>query len=402
VADYIYGPLAAVVSGAIVAIITSLYGRYLLSTRTDSRHKRWVLVALVGVNLVVILGVATIVRQMSSVSYVGGRSAIIHIDKVVFSVNGSAGRSVRRGEAIAVSRNGQLSLISLSYQSPLGGRPDERLAAEAYLIKEFGVDYSSAITTPAMPLQMGNNVIEPFSGGWFLDEESERIVVALVSYTDGTSKTIDRFHVRLSYDPALSSSETMLFFDEFERQKPTWRYLTGDWGISSGLLRQKSAERQTIYNAIAIVDSLRVSDVTIETRVRAKPYESDPADSEDRGHYIRFIIGGGILFRYKDPDNYYMFRLAGEEGAVLGKMVGGEYYDIQNPRVRDFLEGRIGFAEQDRYVLRVEAYGDRITCFIDGQAVCSVVDSTFSIGQVGLLTFMAAADFDYFRASRRF
>lgn len=117
---------------------------------------------------------------------------------------------------------------------------------------------------------------------------------------------------------------------------------------------------------------------------------------------MRRIAGAGLVFRLQDENNYYMFRLAGEEGAVLGKMVNGEWEDLRNPRAIDFLNSNLRYSDR-LYGLRVRVRGNRIECFItesvEGQvdaveqAVVSIVDTTFSTGRVGLVTFEAKADF---------
>ena len=58
------------------------------------------------------------------------------------------------------------------------------------------------------------------------------------------------------------------------------------------------------------------------------------------------------------------------------------------------IEERLG-AEHARYRLRVEAKGDQLTCYINGEPVCRVQDNTFTIGQVGLVTFKTAARFSF-------
>jgi hypothetical protein len=96
-----------------------------------------------------------------------------------------------------------------------------------------------------------------------------------------------------------------------------------------------------------------------------------------------------------------MFRLAGEEGAVLGKMVDGEWIDIANPRSANFLPERVKFSRANWYRLKVDAYGSRIVCYINDSVVVSRTDTTFSLGNFGLVTFKTKADFDYFKVYTR-
>jgi hypothetical protein len=208
--------------------------------------------------------------------------------------------------------------------------------------------------------------------------------------------------------PAVDTARDVIFYDNFSQIQGTWQQVSGIWETLDGHLIQKTDDPRHL-NAIRYIQTPRIADATIETEVRIRPYRpeqwtSSPAD-EQLARNIRYIIGAGIVFRMQDPDNFYMFRLAGEEGAVLGRMIDGQWNepDLCNPRVRDFLEGsRIGFRRDNWYRLKVEAYGSRMTVFINGEPVCSAVDATFTIGHVGLVTFKTAADFDYVKVSNKY
>lgn len=210
--------------------------------------------------------------------------------------------------------------------------------------------------------------------------------------------------------PTAVASAKTLFYDNFTSVKGEWQQVSGIWETltgGDGLLVQKSDDPRQL-NAIRYVETPRTADATIETSVRVKPNRpvalTDSEQDRDLMRNIRYIVGAGIIFRMKDQRNFYMFRLAGEEGAVLGRMVDGVWNekDLCNPRVRDFLDGsRIGFRSDNWYRLKVEAYGNRITTYIDDEPVCSVTDDTFSLGNFGLVTFKTAADFDNIKVTNR-
>jgi len=200
-------------------------------------------------------------------------------------------------------------------------------------------------------------------------------------------------------------SGQVVFTDSFDTVKGEWQQASGVWETAGGMLVQKSDDPRQM-NSLRFIQSPRSGDVTIETSVRIRLDQpanlTNSAADEELKRSWRFIIGAGIVFRMQDAQNYYMFRLAGEEGAVLGRMVGGQWNekDLCNPRVRDFLTGaRIGFRPDNWYRLKVEAYGSRITTYINDEPVCTVSDSTFSIGQTGLATFRTAAEFDRIHVS---
>jgi hypothetical protein len=203
-------------------------------------------------------------------------------------------------------------------------------------------------------------------------------------------------------------SPKVLFYDPFSSVKSEWQQASGVWDTQtqSGYLVQKSDDPRQL-NAIKYVQSPRIIDATLETSVRInpnRPLSMNPADPGDAEliKTLRYTMGAGLVFRMKDPQNYYMFRLAGEEGAVVGKMINGKWEDLCNPRVRDFLDGsRIGFRADNWYRLRVDVYGSKITAYINDEPVCSVSDSTFDIGMTGLVTFKAPADFDYLKITNK-
>ena|GEM_PF-1645351 len=192
-----------------------------------------------------------------------------------------------------------------------------------------------------------------------------------------------------------------IFFDNFNTRKNEWQQVRGNWKVdANGFFLQRSADPRHI-NSIIFVDHPQAADCSIETFVRVKPdlpaALTDSVQDRNLLRNVRYIIGAGIIFRFKDPDNFYMFRLAGEEGAVLGKMVDGIWVDLSNPRSADYLQERIKFSESNWYRLKVDAYGSRIICYINDSVVVSKSDTTYSLGNFGLCTFKTKADFDYIK-----
>lgn len=203
-----------------------------------------------------------------------------------------------------------------------------------------------------------------------------------------------------------ASGPRTIFYDTFDNVKPEWQQVSGTWEIRAGELVQRSDDPRQL-NAIRFITTPRISDATIETFVQIAPVlpATITANDSELLEGVRYKIGAGIVFRMTDPRNFYMFRLAGEEGAVLGRMQDGEWNerDLCNPRVRDFLSGeRIGFRRDNWYRLKVEAYGNRLVVSINDEPVCSVNDDSFGIGQVGLVTFKTAAAFDHIKIYNKF
>jgi hypothetical protein len=89
--------------------------------------------------------------------------------------------------------------------------------------------------------------------------------------------------------------------------------------------------------------------------------------------------GIGLVFRFRDPQSYYVVRANALENNVrLYKMVDG--------RRKQFGGAEARVASGLWYTLRVVAQGDHIVCYFDGQKLIDVRDATYTKGKVGLWT----------------
>lgn len=97
---------------------------------------------------------------------------------------------------------------------------------------------------------------------------------------------------------------------------------------------------------------------------------------------------GGLVWRAKDANNYYIFRAnANENNAVLYKTVNGRRTPL------DIVGRKGGYGVRERvasgqwHTLRVEFAGNRFQAFFDGKHEFDVEDSTFNgPGKVGVWT----------------
>jgi hypothetical protein len=89
--------------------------------------------------------------------------------------------------------------------------------------------------------------------------------------------------------------------------------------------------------------------------------------------------GIGLVFRFRDPQSYYVVRANALENNVrLYKMVNG--------RRKQFAGAEVQVTSGQWHTLRVVARGDHIICYFDGQKVIDVHDATYAQGKVGLWT----------------
>lgn len=245
-----------------------------------------------------------------------------------------------------------------------------------------------------------------------------KILRKIISYSTiilliGVSAGCERVIVReVPAPPTPVATSTAIFFDEFDSQNAALRNIwrsngKAHWvwqgqtnssiaGCENGCLKQNSEDIRAL-NAIMYVSTPQISNATIKTKARIK-YDTSVSPTQEELKNLRYFIGTGIVFRMVDENNYYMFRLAGEAGCVLGKMVDGKWIDIQNPRRLDFLEGgRV--RPNNWYRLKVKVYGNNIQCFINDSPVINASDSQFSVGRFGLCTFKCFADFEFIEVS---
>ena len=238
------------------------------------------------------------------------------------------------------------------------------------------------------------------------------LALVLLMVAGCAQETIVREQTIIREVPKASNS---FFFDEFDpgngAMRNIWRSngkaywvwegaAPGLFGCENGCLKQNSEDIRAL-NAIMYVSAPQIANATIETKTRIS-YDTSVSPTQEELGNLRKFIGAGIVFRMVDPNNYYMFRLAGEEGAVLGKMVNNEWIDLANPRRLDFLlGGRI--KPNNWYTMKVIVSGSNIQCFINDSPVINMNDtnSPFTVGYFGLATFKCFADFEYIDVKER-
>jgi len=89
--------------------------------------------------------------------------------------------------------------------------------------------------------------------------------------------------------------------------------------------------------------------------------------------------GIGLVFRFRDPQNYYVVRANALENNVrLYKMVNG--------RRKQFAGAEVKVTSGQWHTLRVVARGDHLVGYFDDQKLIDVYDATYAQGKVGLWT----------------
>src|SRR5512146_3311039 len=132
------------------------------------------------------------------------------------------------------------------------------------------------------------------------------------------------------------------------------------------VLAQLDADDTDYRFPVAVADEPMMKDVRLEVRCRPISGETDEAC--------------GLIFRYRDPDNYYVARANALEDNV------NLYHVVKGRRSR--IKGWSGKVTKNAWhTLAVEARGGRLQVFWEGKPVIDANDDTFrDAGKVGVWT----------------
>jgi hypothetical protein len=145
----------------------------------------------------------------------------------------------------------------------------------------------------------------------------------------------------------------------------TWAVELERGGGNNHVLLQSSADRTDYRFPIAVVKNESLRDVTLT--VRARPLEGEV----DQGF--------GLVWRYRDVNNYYVTRCnADEDNCTIYHVINGSRRAFQNHTVK--------VATRVWHTVKVEARGNHFVVWFDGQKVLDARDDTFQSGRVGLWT----------------
>lgn len=90
----------------------------------------------------------------------------------------------------------------------------------------------------------------------------------------------------------------------------------------------------------------------------------------------------GVVFRYKDGDNFYYFYISGEGKYRVGKQQDDEWQSVGDVMWTPSPHIKTGGATNR---LKVVCIGSKITLYVNGQHLITVQDDTFDEGRVGLI-----------------
>lgn len=134
----------------------------------------------------------------------------------------------------------------------------------------------------------------------------------------------------------------------------------------SNVLAQASQDNTDYRFPLAIADGTSYTDLTLSVKFKTISGEVDQ--------------GAGLVFRLRDKDNYYVVRAnALEDNYRLYHVVGGR-------RVQ-FAGANFKITPNAWHEMKVEARGNEIRCYYDGELKITAQDNTFKdAGKIGLWT----------------
>ncbi len=149
--------------------------------------------------------------------------------------------------------------------------------------------------------------------------------------------------------------------------KGTWEIKADPTAPSKpNVLAQTSTDRTGYRFPLAIVEDTSYRDLDLSVKFKAVSGEVDQA--------------GGLIFRAQDAKNYYVVRANALEGNY-------RLYHVTNGRRQQIAGANFKVTPNEWHTLRVEAEGETIRCYYDGELKITQQDKTFlNAGKIGLWT----------------
>jgi len=148
--------------------------------------------------------------------------------------------------------------------------------------------------------------------------------------------------------------------------KPGVWVVRKDDQAQGNVLVQTDADRTDYRFPVAVYDAFTAKDADLSVQFKTLSGKGDQ--------------GAGLVWRYRDQNNYYISRCnALEDNCTIYHVVNGRRVAFSNQNVK--------VASNVWHTLRVEAIGDHFVVTYDGKKVLDAKDGTFKdAGKVGLWT----------------
>ena len=192
-----------------------------------------------------------------------------------------------------------------------------------------------------------------------------RAVVAVVLILDVA--VVLAQSAKLDFDmDAVGKSPAGFSFALTGQGKPGVWVVRKDDQAHGNVLVQTDADRTDYRFPVAVYDAFTAKDADLSVQFKTLSGKGDQ--------------GAGLVWRYRDQNNYYISRCnALEDNCTIYHVVNGRRVAFSNQNVK--------VASNVWHTLRVEAIGDHFVVTYDGKKVLDAKDGTFKdAGKVGLWT----------------
>jgi len=88
----------------------------------------------------------------------------------------------------------------------------------------------------------------------------------------------------------------------------------------------------------------------------------------------------GVIFRYVDGDNFYMFTISSDGQYHMQMQLNNEWVTL-----KPWTKSNLIHQGQATNLIRIEARGTELQCYVNGELLTIVDDATFTSGNVGLV-----------------
>jgi hypothetical protein len=167
-----------------------------------------------------------------------------------------------------------------------------------------------------------------------------------------------------------------------EGKGSVWKVVADDTAPSkSGYALAQTAEGPSKFFNLCVAKDISFKDVTVKVAFKAVQGKEDQ--------------GGGVVWRFQDPNNYYIARMNPlEDNFRVYKVIDGK-------RIQLGTKEDIKVPAGEWHRIEVTMKGDKIECSLDGKKYLEATDDAIGkAGEVGLWTKAdAQTHFDEFRAS---
>ena len=162
------------------------------------------------------------------------------------------------------------------------------------------------------------------------------------------------------------SGEPGLIAAGFSNESGKWEVLLdGD----NWVLAQRAESRFNVVN-VSLAVQTSYKDVDLSVRIKAVGGENEQ--------------GGGVIFRAKDKDNYYVARYNPYRSRYNPREPNFRLYKFEEGK-RTQLDHAVVPGDREWHTIRITAIGTEITGYLDGQKLLEAEETTFvDVGKIGL------------------